>query len=143
MEDRIVDFSGLTSFIYSEYSKLFETFGINKPSSSTLEFVDKNIKTYCKLYSKVLLKREKRQIALDEALDTMPKSFLWKVFHPNLWSKMKEILDNEKKEVDSPQQNEETESQVSKTSIVPAIITKSSENFVDNMPSCVDNPYDF
>lgn len=143
MEDKIVDFSGLTNFIYSEYSKLFETFGINKPSSSTLDFVDKNIKTYCKLYCKVLIKREKRQIALDEALDTMPKSFFWKVFHPNLWSKMKEILDNEKKETESLQQDEEAESKVVKTSIVPAIITKSSENFVDNMPTCEDNPYDF
>ena len=43
-----------------------------------------------------LYRREKRQLALQEAIDTMPHGFFWKIFHWSLWQKIKALQIAEK-----------------------------------------------
>lgn len=97
------DFSDLSSFIYSEFDKLQESFGINQIPMKTIRFVEKSIKKYIKLYDKPLYEKEKREIRLKIALDTMPHSWLWKIFNAKLWSKIKVILSQEKQDLDVKQ----------------------------------------
>ena len=91
----IIDFSKLTEFIHSAILKENESFGIANPSKKLIRFIDKGTMSYSKLYSKYLYRREKRKVILDEALDTMPHGFWWKLFHSKLWKQIKR-LENEK-----------------------------------------------
>lgn len=96
----IHDFSGLTNFIGEEQGKMIENFGITQPSSYLLKFSEKNLIKYVKLYRKPLIKKEKREIKIQEAIDTMPHGFLWKIFNSKLWKivkhRLKEIDDYKK-----------------------------------------------
>lgn len=86
----INDFQDLTQFIEDEYLKSSEVFRTTKPSEKTLKMIDNEIIKYSLLYSKVIYEREKRKIALDEAIRTMPHGKIWKLFHPSLWRQIQE-----------------------------------------------------
>ena len=86
------NFSDLSNFIYSEYEKMSESFGIQQLPKKSIKFTEKSIRKYTKLYDKPLYEKEKRELKLKIALDTMPHSWLWKIFHSKLWAKMKQIL---------------------------------------------------
>lgn len=93
----IRDFSNLTDFVYDEYLKMTENFGIKKPSDSLIDYTEKTLKKYIKLYDKPLYRRAKRELILSEAIDTMPHGSVWKFFHYSLWQKVKrKTLENEK-----------------------------------------------
>lgn len=87
----IRNFSDLTQFVYDEYLKITENFGIQTASESMIEFVEKNVKKYTKLYSGPLYRSAKRELILREAIETMPHGFIWKIFHWDLWQKIKKL----------------------------------------------------
>lgn len=86
------DFSDLSNFIYGEYDKLSETFGLSSLPKKSIKFVEKSIRTYSKLYKKPLLEREKRELEIRTAIETMPHNWVWKLFHSKLWSRVKQRL---------------------------------------------------
>ena len=118
---KIENFSDLTSFINEENLKLQESFGININSKMMIRYVEKTLKKYVKLYDKPLYRKVKRELILEEALDTMPHSFMWKMFHSKLWAKIKML---EKQEEQSKAENtvSKAESKPIQTSLVPVVI---------------------
>ena len=92
----IKDFSELTTFIQDECLKLQENFKLRNLSDKIIPYTEKTILRYVKLYDKILFKREKRKLALQIALDTMPHGFFWKLFHADLWYQIQEIEKAEK-----------------------------------------------
>ena len=85
---KITEFEELTDFLYGEYDKMSESYGIKKPSKILIEGTEKTLLKYAKLYNKPLYRKAKRSLALQEAFDTMPHGFFWKFFHVNLWKRM-------------------------------------------------------
>ena len=118
---KIENFSDLTSFINEENLKLQESFGININSKMMIRYVEKTLKKYVKLYDKPLYRKVKRELELEEALDTMPHSFMWKMFHSKLWAKIKML---EKQEEQSKAENTaiNKETKPIQTSLVPVVI---------------------
>ena len=88
----IKNFSDLTSFVYTEYDKMADSFGIANPSKSFVKFTEKSLRKYAKLYNTPLLQQSKRDLQLRVALDTMPHGFIWKIFHQKLWQRCKAVL---------------------------------------------------
>ena len=117
----IQNFSDLTSFINDENLKLQESFGINVNSKTMIRYVEKTLKRYIKLYDKPLYRRVKRDLELQEAIETMPHSWVWKIFHSKLWNKIKLLKDNEPiQKVESTTIQPETKPV--QTSLVPVVI---------------------
>ena len=117
----IQNFSDLTSFINDENLKLQESFGINVNSKTMIRYVEKTLKRYIKLYDKPLYRRVKRDLELQEAIETMPHSWVWKIFHTKLWNKIKLLKDNEPiQKVESTTIQPETKP--IETSLVPVVI---------------------
>lgn len=94
----IENFKDLTGFMYDEYERLTETFGLDKVPKRSIRFIEKSLRKRTKLYDKPLLLKEKRKLELDIAFDTMPHGFFWKLFHSKLWKKMQFIMENEELE---------------------------------------------
>ena len=86
---QIDNFSDLTQFVYDEYLKITENFGVQKASESMINFTEKALKRYVKLYDKPLYKSAKRELQIKEAIETMPHSWWWKFWHYDLWQKVK------------------------------------------------------
>ena len=109
----IKDYSDLTNFMSDENLKMQETYGAKKASLKMLKFSEDNLIKYAKLYDRPLYKRAKRKIIFEEALDTMPHGFVWKIFHAPLWRKIKpyqqEFLEQTKK-IKKPPRMAEAES---------------------------------
>ena len=117
----IQNFSDLTSFINDENLKLQESFGINVNSKTMIRYVEKPLKRYIKLYDKPLYRRVKRDLELQEAIETMPHSWVWKIFHSKLWNKIKLLKNNEPiQKVESTTIQPETKPV--QTSLVPVVI---------------------
>lgn len=87
----IKNYSDLSDFVFAEYEKL-QDFGVAKPPEFVLRAMDKACIKYMKLYSKPLYKKQKAKLKLQEALDTMPHSWLWQKTHSRLWKKMQDVL---------------------------------------------------
>ncbi len=117
----IKDFSELTTFIQDECLKLQENFNIRNLSDKIIPYTEKTILRYVKLYDKILFKQEKRKLALQRAIDTMPHGFLWKFFHADLWYQIQEI--EKAKNSDEPQIKSAQSVQV----FTPAIIEPMAE----------------
>ncbi len=123
----IKDYSDLTDFISTENLKTQENFGAKKASNKMMKFMEDNLIKYVKLYDKPLYRREKRKIAFDEAVDTIPHGFIWKFLHSSLWRKIKpcqqEFLKRTKK-IKKPEKMEEAEKLAKKqpTTLFPEII---------------------
>lgn len=92
----IKDYKDLTEFISDESLKVQENLGAHKVSTKMLKFTEDNLMKYVKLYDGPLYRREKRQLALQEAIETMPHGFFWKIFHWSLWQKIKSLQNAEK-----------------------------------------------
>ena len=109
----INSFDDLTSFITDQYSKLTVTYGLQKPSPKFFEFVENSLIKYSELYDKPLERKIKRQIALMEAIETMPHGWIWKLFHWDLWQKIKQIPEfapkEKKKRKDCKKEEQELE----------------------------------
>lgn len=102
----IKDYSDLTQFVGDEFSKMQDNFGVNKPSNEFIKYNEKTLMKYVALYDKPLYKNEKRDLALKEAIATMPHGWLWKLFHPTLWAKIKELQGIEKKKEPTKEKKE-------------------------------------
>ena len=112
----INDFSDLTQFIEDEYMKSSEVFKTTNPSEKTLKMIDNEIIKYSLLYSKVIFEREKRKIALDEAIRTMPHGKIWRFFHPSLWRQIQEY------EAQQKAKNNTTITSGQTVSLVPTVL---------------------
>lgn len=86
----IRNYSDLTNFVFDEYSKMQDNFGTKRPSEDFLIQNEKMLMRYVKLYSRPLYKKQKRELELMNAIDTMPHGWIWKIFHPSLWAKIQE-----------------------------------------------------
>lgn len=128
----INNFSDLTGFIYAEYDKMVDSFGITNPSKQFIKFVEKSLKRYSKLYSTPLLQQSKRELQLKVALDTMPHGFIWKFFHQKLWRKCKEVLssieEQKKEQVTDTPKVEQVQT------LVPDIVKQIEVPRVSDMP---------
>lgn len=98
---KIEEYEDLTQFIYNEFDKMTSTYGRIKPSDDFIKFNEQTLMKYTKLYDKPLMRKQKREIALMEAIDTMPHGWIWKLFHYDLWQKIKMIQKSEVSEIKS------------------------------------------
>lgn len=117
----IKNFAELTDFLADEYSKLSESYGVQTVPDKIVDDINLMLVKYVKLYSKPLFNKAKRDLALQEAIDTMPHSFLWKLFHPSLWAKIKE-LENEETHSTVEEKKEEHCSCVVEVVSPPAVV---------------------
>lgn len=133
----IKNYSDLTDFISNENLKTQENFGAKKASNKMMKFMEDNLIKYIKLYDKPLYRREKRKIAFDEAIDTIPHGFVWKFFHSSLWRKIKpfqqEFLAQTNK-IKKPEKNTEAERRAKEEpkTLFPEIVKSVSQPAVDN-----------
>lgn len=104
----IKDFKELTTFVYDEFQKMSDAYGLVNPSTGFIRFSEKTLERYMKLYDKPLykkaryeIKRLSRQVRQDyifnKALETMPHGKVWKFFHPKLWDKIQDFLSKQNK----------------------------------------------
>lgn len=128
----IRDFSELTSFLTNESLKIMNAFGLTKFSKVT-KFSEKELKRYMKLYSMPVYRRSKREIKLQEAIDTMPHGFLWKCFHSKLWKQIKQIEVQRKLEEKMLKTIEKEEKNIKPEEMYPAVINQGV-----SMPSIID-----
>ena len=128
----INDFIDLTDFIGNESAKNTEYYGIQKPSETLIKFVEKETIKYSKLYAKPLLRAEKRKIQLQEAIDTMPHNFLWKIFHWDLWQQIKSL----EKEKNLEEKVDKLEKEIEQTkALTPIVVTPTSPTVIDKNES--------
>ncbi len=99
----IKDFKELTNFVNDEADKFFETYGEKLVVGKLVGALIKNLIFYFKLEAGYLKRKETRELRLKEAIETMPHSFVWKIFHYSLWAKIKAI----KSEQDKVEQEEQ------------------------------------
>lgn len=119
----INEFSDLSDFTLGEVEKISEfTDGIG-PSKKLIKSMNNQIIRYAKLYSNPLFKAEKRRIKLWEAIDTMPHGFWWKLFHYDLWKKVKAEL---KAQGILDKYNEEKKQEPEKQVYYPVLVKESS-----------------
>lgn len=122
---KIEKYEDLTQFIYNEFDKMTATYGKIKPSNEFIKFNEQTLMKYTKLYDKPLMRKQKREIALMEALDTMPHGWVWKLFHWDLWQKIKLITAN----VETETTKEENVTKSESTSVevyTPTVIKKTT-----------------
>ena len=93
---KINNYEDLTKFIYNELDKLVDCIGIEKPSKNFIRNNEKQLNQYIKLFYKPLYRKAKRELAIQEAIDTMPHSAIWKFFNSSLWKKVQYRIDNDK-----------------------------------------------
>lgn len=106
---KIEEYEDLTQFIYNEFDKMTATYGTIKPSNEFIKFNEQTLMRYTKLYDKPLMRKQKREIALMEALDTMPHNWFWKILHWDLWQKIKKITkDDSKTKIEEKTENKNT-----------------------------------
>ncbi len=106
---KIEEYEDLTQFIYNEFDKMTATYGAIKPSNEFIKFNEQTLMKYTKLYDKPLMRKQKREIALMEALDTMPHGWFWKILHWDLWQKIKKITkDDLHNKIEEKSKNETT-----------------------------------
>lgn len=131
----INNFSDLTNFVYDEFEKMQGNFGIKNPSTSFIDFTEKSLKKYVKLYNKPLFRQAKRELILNEAFNTMPHGWIWKLFHADLWKKMKYIMKQEENKIKDKTFEIKEEQKPDIKTLVPIIsqpiITESKIN-IDN-----------
>lgn len=122
---KIENFSELTDFLCNEYIKMLESFGVEINSKKIISYAEKTLVKYIKLYDKPLYRRVKRELALDEAIDTMPHSKMWKFFHKELWEKINNCSKNSE---ENEEITKESKPDTIKTSLVPVVIKSVSVN---------------
>ena len=123
------DFKDLSNFVYDEYEKLSDSFGLDKLPKRSIKFIERSLRKYTKLYDKPLFLLEKRRLKLQIALETMPHGFLWKIFHLKLWKEMQYVLqEQQKKENEVKKTYEEN---VKPVISVPAVIIEQSAEIVE------------
>lgn len=121
--------SDLTDFIYSESSKMTTKLRAKHSSAKFVEFTEKTIEKYIKLFDKPLYRKTKRELILQEAIQTMPHGLLWKLFHWDLWVKIK----NMEKNVDpKPQAEAEPQEEPQAMCLVPEVIKPQALSPIDN-----------
>lgn len=130
----IKDFKGLTNFVNEEADKFFETYGEKLVVGKLVDSLIKNLVFYFKLEAGYLQRKEKRELKLKEAIETMPHGFIWKIFHLTLWAQIKAIK-KEEEEVKQIKREEQTkekeESVIKRLEPVTAVVTVKQEPVVE------------
>ena len=96
-ENDIFCFSDLTSFVGEEYEKMSEHLGLKKTSDKFAKFTEESLLEFLRIYKKPIFKKARRELKIKEAIETMPKSKLWKFFHSSLWKQVEFRLEENKK----------------------------------------------
>lgn len=130
----IRDFTELTSFLTDESLKMMNAFGLTKFPKIT-KFSEKELKRYMKLYSQPVYRRSKREIKLQEAIDTMPHGFWWKCFHTKLWKQIKRIETQNKLQEKMLKRMENVEDSPEPQKMYPVVVNQGV-----SMPSVTDMP---
>lgn len=126
---KINNVSDLTDFIYSESSKMTTKLRAKHSSAKFVEFTERTIEKYIKLFDKPLYRQTKRELKLQEAINTMPHGLLWKLFHWDLWVKIKNL---EKNINPKPQAKAEPQAEPGTTCLVPEVIKSQALSPIDN-----------
>lgn len=121
----INEFSDLSDFAVSEAEKISDLTASAGPSKKLLKNMNNQIIRYTKIYLKPLFNSEKRRIKLWQAIDTMPHGFWWKLFHYDLWKKVKAELKSQG-ELEKYEKTKGNRSEVENQTYYPAIIQESS-----------------
>ena len=95
----IKEFKDLTGFVNDEADKFFETYGEKLVVGKLVGSLIKNLIFYFKLEAGYLKRKEKRELKFKEAIETMPHSIIWKIFHYSLWVKIKTLKADEFREL--------------------------------------------
>ncbi len=90
------EFIEMTDFIHGEFQKIFNTYGPKELPKGFLTSLSKSILKRYSLLNKNERRKLKFNITVDYAKFTMPHSFIWKWFHPRIWTRIKEDLAREK-----------------------------------------------
>lgn len=122
----ITDFKDLTSFLYNEYEKLSESFGIQLAPEELINFTVKSLKKYYELFDGPLYRSIQRTVKLREAIETMPHGFIWKFFHYDLWKRVKHELglDIKDKKEKSVKEEKQSKSKEKENTLLPAVVEK-------------------
>lgn len=90
------DFSELTQFVHDEHQKIVNTYGPQTVPTKELLVIFRGVSKKFKLYEKLDVWKDKRNIKVEKALFTMPHGWLWKMFHAKTWYYVKQRLEEEK-----------------------------------------------
>lgn len=130
----INNYEDLTAFALNEFSKMSEIYGLINPSPKFFESMEDTLLKYFKLYDKPLERKLKRKIALMEAVETMPHGWIWKLFHHDLWMKIKTspeysyLFTRESKEMANNNNLEKVESEV----LTPTVIKQTTLPYIQD-----------
>lgn len=114
--------SDLTDFIYKETDKMTIRLRAKHTSGKFVEFTERTLEKYVKLYDKPLFRKAKRELALQEAIETYKwKSFWWRIFHADLWQRIQDLGLN-KSNTQEEKEEFEPEPAEAPQSLVPEII---------------------
>lgn len=120
--------SDLTDFIYNESNKMTTKLRAKHSSAKFVEFTEKTLSKYIKIFDKPLYRKIKRELQIQEAIDTMPHGLFWKLFHWELWLKIKSLDEDSKSKYPA----EMSEEKPVATSLVPEIVKPLSPPIIDN-----------
>ena len=109
---QINDFTELTDFVFTEYEKMSDSLGVKKSSEAFIKLNEKTLSKYVKLFNKPLFRKTQRELKIQEAIDTLPHGFLWKLLHWDLWQKVKLRLEESKNENKNIEENFEEEKKI-------------------------------
>ena len=128
-------FIELTDFLHSEFQKIFTTYGPQVLPKKYLNSLTNSILKRYGLINKLESKKLKFNIAVDYAVFTCPHNFIWKIFHPRLWAKVKEALN---KPVEEEIEKEELEPEPLPDVVAPAVVARVDLSAM-NYPSHLEN----
>ena len=102
------DFSELTQFVHDEHQKIVNTYGPQTVPTKELLVIFRGVSKKFKLYEKLDVWKDKRNIKVEKALFTMPHGWLWKMFHSKTWYYVKQRLEekNAQPQPDEPPKEE-------------------------------------
>lgn len=90
---QIEDYEDLSTFAYNQCDNMADSLGLPSAPKRVIRFMELKLIKYLMLYDKPLFKKAKRDLYINEILETYPPSFFWKLFHP----KLNKLVEQEKK----------------------------------------------
>lgn len=121
----IQDYSDLTDFVSAESNKSEDLTVQCFCNGELRKFLNDSLIKYTKLYSNHLFAREKRKVNFEIAVETQPHGFIWKIFHWDLWKRVKEY--NKLREEQKEKEQEKPKNEPVKEVLVPTIVRDRAE----------------
>ena len=114
------NFIELTDFLHGEFQKIFTTYGPQVLPKRFLNSLTNSVLKRYGLINKLENKKLKYNIAVDYAIFTMPHNFIWKMFHPRLWQRVKIEISKSKEDNSEEIENEDVAPEIT----VPSVVAK-------------------